>query len=311
MTLEQLRIFIAVAERENMTRAAEAIHITQSAVSGAIAALEAAHDVHLFHRVGRRIELTDAGRMFLGEARGILARVDSAQQALSDWAGLRRGRLVIAASQTIAAYWLPERLARFRRHYPDIDLDLAIANTGGTARAVLTGEAELGFVEGALDDPALAQWPIGADRMVLVGPPGTTARVPTTPVPTTRGADPVTNTWLAQADWVMREPGSGTRSSFEAAMRDRGLDPDTFSVALTLPSNEAVLSAVRAGAGHAVLSRLVVAPAVQSGAVCALSCDLPARPFFAMRHKERYHGKAAEALLDVIAGYEENVDWVI
>jgi len=301
MTLEQLRIFIAVAERENMTRAAEAVHITQSAVSGAIAALEAAHDVHLFHRVGRRIELTDAGRMFLGEARGILARVDSAQAALSDWAGLRRGRLVIAASQTIAAYWLPERLARFRQHYPDIDLDLAIANTGGTARAVLAGEAELGFVEGALDDPALAQWPIGADRMVLIGPPGTTPP----------GADPVTNTWLAQADWVMREPGSGTRSSFEAAMRDRGLDPDAFSVALTLPSNEGVLSAVRAGAGHAVLSRLVVAPAMQSGAVCALACDLPARPFFAMRHKERYRGKAAEALLDVIAGYEESVDWVI
>jgi DNA-binding transcriptional LysR family regulator len=299
MTLEQLRIFIAVAERENMTRAAEAVHITQSAVSGAIAALEAAHDVHLFHRVGRRIELTDAGRLFLGEARGILARVDSAQQALSDWAGLRRGRLVIAASQTIAAYWLPERLARFRRRYPDIDLDLAIANTGGTARAVLAGEAELGFVEGALDDPALAQWPIGTDRMVLVGPPGVTS------------TDPVTNTWLAQADWIMREPGSGTRSSFEAAMRDRGLDPDAFSVALTLPSNEAVLSAVRAGAGHAVLSRLVVAPALHSGTISALACDLPARPFFAMRHKERYRGKAAEALLDMIAGYEESVDWVI
>ncbi|WP_420383737.1 LysR substrate-binding domain-containing protein [Novosphingobium sp.] len=299
MTLEQLRIFIAVAERENMTRAAEAVHITQSAVSGAIAALEAAHDVHLFHRVGRRIELTDAGRMFLGEARGIMARVESARAALSDWAGLRRGRLVIAASQTIAAYWLPERLARFRRRYPDIDLDLAIANTGGTARAVLAGEAELGFVEGALDDPALAQWPIGTDRMVLVGPPGVA------------GTDPVTNAWLAQTDWIMRERGSGTRSSFEAAMRDRGLDPDAFAVALTLPSNEAVLSAVRAGAGYAVLSRLVVAPALHSGSISAPACDLPARPFFAMRHKERYRGKAAEALLDVIASYEESVDWVI
>ena len=301
MTLEQLRIFIAVAERENMTRAAEAVHITQSAVSGAIAALEAAHDVHLFHRVGRRIELTDAGRLFLGEARGILARVDSAQQALSDWAGLRRGRLVLAASQTIAAYWLPERLARFRQLYPDIDLDLAIANTDGTARAVAAGEAELGFVEGALDDPALALWSIGTDRMVLIGPPGAGGKT----------TDPVTNTWLAQADWVMREPGSGTRSSFEMAMRDRGLDPDAFRIALTLPSNEAVLSAVRAGAGHGVLSRLVVGPALQSGAVCALPCDLPARPFFAMRHKERYRGKAAQALLDVIAGYEEALDWVI
>jgi len=239
--------------------------------------------------------------MFLDEARGILARVDGAQQALSDWAGLRRGRLVLAASQTIAAYWLPERLTRFRRRYPDVVLDVAIANTEGTARAVLAGEAELGFVEGLLDDPALAQWAIGTDHMQLVGPP--TAGSPP--------ADPVTNAWLAGAEWVMREPGSGTRSSFEAAMRDRGLDPGRFAIALTLPSNEAVLSAVRAGAGHAVLSRLVVAPALESGALSALPCDLPARPFFAMRHKERYRSKAAEALLEVIAGYEESVDWVI
>lgn len=301
MTLDQLRIFVAVAERENMTRAAEAVHITQSAVSGAIAALEAAHDIHLFHRVGRRIELTDAGTMFLEEARAILARVDSAHQALADWSGVRRGRLAIAASQTIAAYWLPERLARFRQRYPEIVLDIAIANTDGTARAILGGEAELGFAEGPLDDPALAQWAIGMDHLQLVGLPGIDPPAP----------DPVTNHWLAAAQWVMREPGSGTRSSFEAAMRDRGLDPSGLRIALTLPSNEAVLSAVRAGAGYAVLSRLVVSPALESGALIALPCGLPARPFFAMRHKERYRSKAAEALLEVIAGYEESVDWVI
>ena len=297
MTLDQLRIFVAVAERENMTRAAEAVHITQSAVSGAIAALEAQHQVRLFDRVGRRIELTEAGRMFLDDARAILARVDSARQALADRAGLRGGRIALVASQTIAGYWLPERLARFHQRYPAIALDVAIANTEGAARAVLAGEAELGFVEGPVDDPALAQWTIGADHMQMVGPPFTEAQV--------------TNAWLRSVSWVMREPGSGTRSSFEAALCDRGIDPAALTVALTLPSNEAVLSAVRAGAGHAVLSRLVVAPALDSGELAALVCDLPARPFFALRHKERYRSHATEALLAVIAGYEESVDWVI
>lgn len=301
MTLDQLRIFVAVAERENMTRAAEAVHITQSAVSGAIAALEAAHQTRLFHRVGRRIELTDAGRMFLGEARAVLARAESAAQALDDWAGLRRGRLVLAASQTIAGYWLPERLARFHQRYPRIALDVAIANTEGTVCAVHDGAAELGFVEGQADDPALLQWAVGADHMQLVGPPEPGARM----------ADPVSNDWLMAADWVMRETGSGTRSSFEAALAARGLDCARLRVVLTLPSNEAVLSAVRAGAGHAVLSRLVVAPALASGALNALPFDLPARPFFALRHKERYRSKAAEALLEVLAGYEESTDWVI
>lgn len=296
MTLEQLRIFVAVAERENMTRAAEAVHITQSAVSGAIAALEAAHDVRLFHRIGRRIELTEAGRVFLDEARAILARVEGARDALAELAGLRRGRLVLVASQTIAAYWLPERLARFHAAYPEIALDVAIANTEGAAHAVREGAAELGFVEGPVDDPALAQWPVGTDRMALVGP---------------EPLDHVSNAWIEQAAWIMREEGSGTRATFEAALRARGVDPAGLRVALTLPSNEAVLSAVRAGAGHAVLSRLVIAPALAAGGLAVLPFDLPVRPFFALRHKERYRARAAEALLEAIAGYEESTDWVI
>jgi DNA-binding MarR family transcriptional regulator len=106
MTLEQLRIFVAVAQREHMTRAADALNLTQSAASGAIAALEARHDVKLFNRVGRGIELTDAGRMFLRK-RAVLARAAGAEQALADYAGLRRGTLRLVASQTIAGYWLP------------------------------------------------------------------------------------------------------------------------------------------------------------------------------------------------------------
>lgn len=296
MTLEQLRIFVAVAERLNMTRAAEALHITQSAVSGAVAALENQHQVHLFHRVGRRIELTDAGAMFLDEARAILARVEGAHHALADWEGLRRGRLSLVASQTIAGYWLPERLARFKRHYPQIELSVSIANTDGAARAVLDGTAELGFVEGDLDDPALARVAVGTDRMCLVG---------------TEPVAHVSNAWIGTTGWIMREEGSGTRSTFEAAMRARGIDPADLSVVLTLPSNEAVLSAVVAGAGCAVLSRLVVAGAVQGRLLHVLPFDMPERPFFALRHKERYRSKAAQALLDAIAGYEAAADWVI
>jgi DNA-binding transcriptional LysR family regulator len=91
MTLEQLRIFEAVAQREHVTRAAQALNLTQSAVSAAIAALEERHSVALFSRVGRRIELTDAGRLFLDEARAVLARARAAELALSEIAGLERG----------------------------------------------------------------------------------------------------------------------------------------------------------------------------------------------------------------------------
>src|SRR5215831_2537338 len=117
MTLEQLRIFEAVAEREHVTRAAEALNLTQSAVSAAIAALEERHSVALFSRVGRRVELTDAGRLFLDEARAVLARARAAELALSEIAGLERGALTIYGSQTIASYWLPPRLVSFQGHH--------------------------------------------------------------------------------------------------------------------------------------------------------------------------------------------------
>ena len=86
MTLEQLRVFVAVAERQHVTRAAEALNIAQSAVSASIAALEGRHGAKLFHRVGRRIELTEAGALFLAEARAVLARAESAELSSRNWA---------------------------------------------------------------------------------------------------------------------------------------------------------------------------------------------------------------------------------
>ena len=151
MTLEQLRVFVAVAERQHVTRAAEALNIAQSAVSASIAALEGRHGAKLFHRVGRRIELTEAGALFLAEAHAVLARAESAELVLSELGELKRGVLSVYASQTIAGYWLPRYLVDFRRSYPGVAIRLSIGNTSQAAAAVRGGEADLGFVEGEVD----------------------------------------------------------------------------------------------------------------------------------------------------------------
>ena len=113
MTLEQLRIFVAVAEREHVTQAARDLHLTQSATSAAVAALEARYATRLFDRIGRRIALTEAGRLFLEEAKAVLARASAAELVLTDLAGVVRGTLRVSASQTVANYWLPGVLNRF------------------------------------------------------------------------------------------------------------------------------------------------------------------------------------------------------
>ena len=107
MTLEQLRVFVAVAKRQHVTRAAEALNIAQSAASTSIATLEGRHDAKLFHRVGRGTELTEAGTLFLAEVRAVLARAEAAELVLSELGGPKRGTLIVQASHTIASYWLP------------------------------------------------------------------------------------------------------------------------------------------------------------------------------------------------------------
>jgi DNA-binding transcriptional LysR family regulator len=290
MTLEQLRIFIAVAERQHMTRAAEALNLTQSAVSSAITSLEARHRVALFDRVGRNIVLNQAGEAFLAEARGVLARAAAAEAALSDLSHLARGRLSIHASQTIASYWLPRRLAAFHREHPGIALAVSIGNTAQVAKAVAEGEAELGLVEGETEDPALSRTVIDHDDLCLVvGPDHAWANLATTPD-------------LRTSEWVLREPGSGTRSALEAALGERGLSLADLDLAMVLPDNEAVRGAVEAGAGAAVMARSVAASGLASGALKAVPMSLSARAFYLLRHKQRYRSKAGDAFLTLAAG---------
>ena len=287
MTLDQLRIFVAVAERQHVTAAARALNIAQSAVSAAVSGLEARHGVKLFHRVGRNIVLTEAGTAFLAEAQAVLARAGHAAAVLDDFAGLERGSLRVVASQTIAGYWLPPHLAAFRARYPGIAVDMAIGNTAQAAAAVREGTSDLGFVEGAVDDPALARWPVAEDRLMLVS---------AMPWPDHSPA----NAELRAARWLLREPGSGTRQVLEDQLAAIGIDPSTLDIALVLPSNEAVRTAAEAGAGVAALSQLVVAPALAAGTLYRAPLDLGTRPFFGLRHKERYRTRAADALLELI-----------
>jgi DNA-binding transcriptional LysR family regulator len=290
VTLDQLRVFVAVAERQHVTRAARALNLAQSAASAAIAALEERYGTRLFHRVGRGIEMTEAGRVFLLEAKAVLARAAAAELALEELGGLRRGTLSLQASQTIASYWLPRHLVAFRRRHPGIEIRLAVGNTEQVARAVHDGAAELGFVEGAVEDPLLASTHVASDRMVVVVPAGH-PRADEVRFPP-RG--------LAELDWILREPGSGTRSEFEAALAEFGLAPGDLRVVLELPSNESVRAAVEAGAGAATLSELVVTASLRTGVLARLDVELPERAFHVLHHRERRVGRVGEALLAII-----------
>lgn len=296
MTLDQLRVFVAVAERQHVTRAAEALNIAQSAASAAIAALEAAHGVRLFNRVGRGIELTGEGLRFLADARAVLARAEAAELVLAELGSLRRGVLSVQASQTIASYWLPRHLVAFRHVHPGIEIRLTIGNTAQVAAAVHEGLAELGFVEGAVEDNQLASRTVATDQLVLVVAPGH---------PWATSAELTLSKVADEGEWVLREPGSGTRSAFEAALAAAGVPPGRLRVALELPSNEAVRAAVEAGMGATVISASVAVPSLEAGLLHQVKLALPERAFHVLHHWERHPSRAAEALLALITGTRE------
>jgi len=291
MTLEQLRIFIAVAERQHVTQAARALHLAQSAVSHAIASLEQRHDTKLFDRIGRRILLTEVGSAFLAEARAVLARAEAAERTLSEFGSLQRGTLAVQASQTIASYWLPRHLVGFRRAYPQIEIRLAIGNTAEVAAAIENGTVELGFVEGGVENEHFASTPVARDQLVVVVGPDH----PWIGRRRLAGGD------LLAGDWVLREPGSGTRSVFEEALARLGITPGALRVQLELPSNEAVRAAVEAGLGATAISASVAAPSLEAGLLHQVNFRLPERAFHVLRHRERYRSRAADALLAMVA----------
>ena len=291
MTLEQLRVFVAVAERQHVTKAARALNLAQSAASNAIAVLEARHDTKLFDRVGRTIELTEAGKVFLEEARAVLARAEAAEAALMEFGSLKRGTLSVQASQTIASYWLPRHIVAFRRACPHVEIRFTIGNTAQVVSAVENREVELGFVEGAAQSPALTSTPVARDQLVVVVAeehPLADRKAPTIDE-------------LVDIEWVLREPGSGTRSVFEDALAQRGIDPARLRVALELPSNEAVRAAVEAGMGATAISASVAAPGIEAGLLRQVAFALPVREFHVLTHNERNRSRAAAALLDLVA----------
>lgn len=290
MTLEQLRIFVAVAERQHLTRAAAALSLTPSAVSASIKALEERYGATLFHRVGRRIETSEEGRIFLEEARRTLASARAAETTLAELGELRRGALALHASQTIASYWLPSFLVRFRERYPAIGLELEVGNTQGVAQAVLQGLADLGFVEDAIDVPQLSAAAVGQDRMVVVVAPGH-------PWADGRALAPSD---LREAQWILRETGSGTRSAFEAALARLGIPAASLRVALSLPSNEAVRSAVMAGPFATAMSEMVVASQLEAGLLKRARLALPVRDFLLLRHRTRHRSRAVAAFEDSV-----------
>src|SRR5712691_8507282 len=143
VSFHQLSVFRAVARHQSFTRAAEELSISQPAVSAHVRELERLYDVELFESVGRRVRLTEAGRLLEEYADRLLALVEESRQAIGELKGLARGHLTVGASTIPGTYFLPAAISRFRQRHPGVAVELRIGDSRQALEMLRRGEVEL------------------------------------------------------------------------------------------------------------------------------------------------------------------------
>jgi DNA-binding transcriptional LysR family regulator len=290
LSLRQLQVFAAVCRSGGVTAAANAIGLSQSAASQALAELESALDGPLFDRAGRRLLLNERGRALLPRADELLERATEIEASLRGRHGTGETRVRLAASLTIGSYLLPSLIGAHLAREPATRIELAVENTGAVIAAVAAYQVDAGFIEGPSEHPDLLVLPWRQDELCLIAPPGHALLRKRRLAP----AD------LAGADWVLRERGSGTREVFDRAVESRGI---AIRARLELGHTEAVMRAVMAGAGLGCLSRFVVQDALRRGELAALRApflDLR-RPLHAVLHRAKFLSPGLRAVLRACA----------
>jgi DNA-binding transcriptional LysR family regulator len=241
VTLRQLRIFAAVARHRSFTRAAEALRLTQPAISMQVKALEALAGLPLLERAGRGVALTDAGEELLRRAQAVLRELDAAGEAFAALRGVERGRVAIAVVST-AKYFAPKLVALFSRARPGVELRLAVHNRETVIAQLLSNDVDLAIMGTPPPRLETTAFPFARHPLVVIAAPDHPLA----------GGRKVPVKALAGETFLVREPGSGTRAALERLLAEHRVRP---AATTEISSNETIKQAVMAGMGIAFLSR--------------------------------------------------------
>ncbi|MGM3174231.1 DNA-binding transcriptional regulator YeiE [Dickeya lacustris] len=272
ITLRQLEVFAEVLKSGSTTQASVVLSLSQSAVSAALSDLENQLGVQLFDRVGKRLVVNEHGRLLYPKALALLEQSAEIEQLF------RRdnGALRIYTSSTIGNYLMPEMIARYRQDFPAIPLELYVGNTLDVVNAVSEFRVDLGLIEGPCHHPELITLPWLEDELVVFCAPGNPLLKSRISVQT-----------LAEAPWILREHGSGTREVLDHLLLAR---LPHFQLVMELGNSEAIKHAVRHGMGISCLSRHVIAEQLAAGTLVELPVPFTplSRPLYLVHHRQKH-----------------------
>ncbi|ABG38646.1 transcriptional regulator, LysR family [Paraglaciecola sp. T6c] len=289
MNLHALRVFHSVAHLGSFSQAAEALYISQPAVSKALKELEHQLGMQLIERAakGKKLALTQGGQSLFNHARSIFAIEQAALEDVRARTGLKQGTLVIGASTTIAGYWLAPYLARFNQQYPKIKVEVQVANTAQIEQALLACTIDFALVEGSASDPHISSQHWQDDPMSIVYSSSL------------KPADDKEK-WLSEQRWLLREPGSGTRQMSFSLLAEQGI---AVNDSMQLGSNEAIARGVTQGMGVALLPQVVTEDLLALKKLKVISTQkskLLSRPLYQLEYRDRPSSPAANAFAQIL-----------
>jgi DNA-binding transcriptional LysR family regulator len=289
MADRRLQVFHAVARHLSFTRAAEALFMTQPAVTFQIKQLEEQFNTRLFERGHGRISLTPAGEIVLEYAEKILALSSELETRIGEMTGQMRGPLTVGASTTVAEFMLPRILGEFNSLYPQVRTRLTVANSESIETRIVEHSLDVGLIELETRNPNLEAEFCCEDELVVI----------CTPDHPLKGLASVGAKALLDYEYVSREPGSGTREVTDAWFREAGVEPERLKTQMELGSLEALKGVVGTGLGFAVVSRASVGRELQLGSLVAI----PLQPALTRRisvvfPKERFRSRVVGTFIE-------------
>ncbi len=284
-SLRQLEVFLATANFQNVSKAADSLSMSQSAASSALKELESQFDILLFDRVGKRLQLNEQGRLIRSRAESLLEQAREVEQALLQHKDA--GAIKVGATLTIGNYLAVSILSSLLSKEPEAEVSLSVANTQQIMERVLNYDLDIGMIEGEVQHSELDIVPWREDDLCVFC-------APSHPL---AGKNSISDNDLKNNHWVLREAGSGTRQAFDRALH--GI-LSQIKINLELQHTEAIKNAVTSGLGLGCLSRITLLDAFSRGELVEL--HVPQRDFtrtlYFILHKKKYRSAGVQRWLD-------------
>jgi DNA-binding transcriptional LysR family regulator len=250
-----LQVFVAAAELENFSAAAQELHLSQPAITQRIRSLEKQLGVQLFERQGRRVHLSEAGAYLLPLAKDLLRRSKRTEEMMQSLRGEVVGHLVIGCSTTTGKYLLPPLMARFCDRYPGVQATVRVGSRNRVLEFLAAGEVHLAFTSALTPRREVRYRQFIQDQVVLIAPSNH-------PWIQKEAIQPEE---LLQERLILREPGSGTYQAMEAALARHAISVDELHTVITVGNSEAIILAVEEGIGVGFVPKLAAQRCMRLG----------------------------------------------